>query len=166
MSKHHMIKRSLATAAALAAAGFPATAQAWPVEPNPDEQVAVAPSGATVNPGRERPRVVLDRVPRTGAGAVTMNEEIGGSVARATKASGGRATESAAYPIVRPNPDEQVPPSSTSVSPAIVRVRSHNGGFDWGDAGNGAAGTAVLLGACLFGAAMTRRRRTQRSAAS
>ena len=118
MSRNHMIKRSLAVAAALAAAGFPATAQAWIVQPNPDEQVAVAPSGATANP------------------------------------------------VVRPNPDEQVPPGSTSVPPAIVRVRSPNGGFDWGDAGIGAAGSAVLLGASLLGAGMTRRRRTQRPAVS
>ena len=40
--------------------------------------------------------------------------------------------------VVRPNPDEQYQlPAPTT----IVRVTDPNGGFDWGDAGIGAAGT-------------------------
>jgi hypothetical protein len=118
MFKCHIIKRSLVATAAIAAVGFPPIAQARTVQPNPDEQVAAAPSGAT------------------------------------------------AHPLVRPNPDEQVAPSSTSITPTIVRVSSPDGGFDWGDAGIGAAGSTVLLGAGLLGAGMTRRRRTQRPAVS
>ena len=50
MTKGHMIKRFLTVATAVTAAAFPATAQAWIVKPNPDEQVAVVRSGATANP--------------------------------------------------------------------------------------------------------------------
>lgn len=71
-----------------------------------------------------------------------------------------------ANPVLLPNPDEQVAPSSSSVPPMIVRVSSPDGGFAWGDAGVGAATSAVLLGAGLFGAVMSRRRRTQRPAVS
>ena len=126
MSKGHMIKRSLAAATAIVAAGFPATAHAWSVQPNPNEQVAVAPSGAAANP-----------------------------VVRRTTAS----------PVVQSNPDEQVAPRSTSVPSTIVRRRSPTGGFAWGAAAIGAGGAAVLLGAGLLGAGLTRRR-THRLAVS
>jgi hypothetical protein len=120
MSRNHLIKRSVAVVAAIGAAGFPAVAQAsLPiVQPNPDEQAAIAASGAN------------------------------------------------AGPIVQPNPDEQVASISKSTPPTIIRVSSASGGFDWGDAGIGAGGTAVLLGAGLFGAGMARRRRTHQAVAS
>lgn len=37
-----------------------------------------------------------------------------------------------------------------------------SGGFEWGDAGIGAAGAVVLLGGAAAGAGVTRRRRIQR----
>jgi hypothetical protein len=68
------------------------------------------------------------------------------------------ASQSLGSPMVQPNPDEQVP-WSRSQSPAIVRVVAPDGGFDWGDAGVGAAGGLALsilaLGAAL---AITQRR--------
>ena len=52
-------------------------------------------------------------------------------------------------PLVRPNPDQQTPPQP---APTIVRVTVPTG-FDWGDAGIGAAGGFALsmlgLGAAL-----------------
>lgn len=50
----------------------------------------------------------------------------------------------------------------SSVSNASVQ-RSSEPGFEWGDAGIGAAGAAVLLSAAAVGAGMTRRRRNQRT---
>jgi hypothetical protein len=41
--------------------------------------------------------------------------------------------------------------------------RSAQPGFQWGDAGIGAAGAAVLLGGAATGVSLTRRRRLQRT---
>ena len=50
--------------------------------------------------------------------------------------------------------------STASIPPPVVRVVTHNGGFDWGDAGIGAGGTFALtligLGAAVT---LTHRRR-------
>jgi hypothetical protein len=50
---------------------------------------------------------------------------------------------------------------TVSSLPTTVRVSAGSSGFDWGDAGIGAGGSAVLLGAGLLGAGMARRRRPQ-----
>jgi hypothetical protein len=55
------------------------------------------------------------------------------------------------------------PRGSTSAAPMILRVSSPSGGFDWSDAGIGAAGAVVLMGAAAAGIGVTRRRRTQRA---
>jgi hypothetical protein len=55
------------------------------------------------------------------------------------------------------------PHGSTSAAPMILRVSSPSGGFDWRDAGMGAAGAVILIGAAAAGIGMTRRRRTQRA---
>lgn len=47
------------------------------------------------------------------------------------------------------------PSSATSTAPAATSP----GGFQWGDAGIGAAGATVLLGVGALGAGMTRRQR-------
>lgn len=88
MFNHHLIKRSLAGGLMIAAAGFPATAQA---------------------------RVSVD--PPAGSG-----------------------------------------PPITSASSAPQATSSHSS-FQWGEAGIGAAGATVLLGAGVLGAGVTRRRR-------
>jgi hypothetical protein len=44
-------------------------------------------------------------------------------------------------PVVRPNPDEQTPVSAPAT---IVRVSTPTSGFDWGDAGIGAAAGFAL----------------------
>ena len=65
--------------------------------------------------------------------------------------------------VVRPNPDEQYPaPAPTT----IVRVITPTGGFDWGDAGIGAAAGVALLMIGLAGALAVSQRRTRRSTGS
>jgi hypothetical protein len=61
-----------------------------------------------------------------------------------------------------PAPTVSAQPISTASQPTSV-TSPGNGGFDWGDAGIGAAGSALLLGAGLLGAGVTRRRRVQRT---
>ena len=50
-------------------------------------------------------------------------------------------------------------------SHASLRVSARSGGFDWGDAGIGAAGSAVVL-VGLLGGGLTRRRRGHQTAIS
>jgi len=58
--------------------------------------------------------------------------------------------------VVRPNPDEQYQlPAPTT----IVRVTDPHGGFDWADAGIGAAGTLGLILAATGGTLLLARRR-------
>lgn len=89
-------------------------------------------------------------------------------------------------PAVRPNPDEQTATDATTggspgsevidnggygpavARPAVVRVATPSGGFDWGDAGIGAGTTIglVMLGvAVAFALSQRRARRTGRSTA-
>jgi hypothetical protein len=58
--------------------------------------------------------------------------------------------------VVRPNPDEQYPMPAPIT---LVRVTDPNGGFDWGDAGIGAAGTLGLILAATGGTLLLARRR-------
>jgi hypothetical protein len=82
-------------------------------------------------------------------------------------------------PVVSPNPDQRVLPTGqhqlvpttsppSPVSPTIVRVVAPSGGFDWGDAGIGAAGgfalSMIVAGGALV-ASQRRDRRTHGSAA-
>jgi len=62
--------------------------------------------------------------------------------------------------VVRPNPDEQYP-IPTPVT--IVRAAEPSRGFDWGDAGIGAAGTLGLILAATGGTLLLARRRTNPS---
>ena len=85
-------------------------------------------------------------------------------------------------PVVRPNPDQQTltgatthptpatSPSSTvartskvSASPPVVRVQAPANGFDWGDAGIGAASALALSIIGLGGALALSRHRTRRT---
>ena len=58
--------------------------------------------------------------------------------------------------VVRPNPDEQYPQPAPVT---IVRVTDPHGGFDWGDAGIGAAGALGLILAATGGTLLLARRR-------
>jgi hypothetical protein len=55
------------------------------------------------------------------------------------------------------------PIHSVSTSPTIVRVTARNGGFDWGDAGIGAAGGLALSLVGLGGALAMSQHRTRRA---
>ncbi len=88
-----------------------------------------------------------------------------------------------ASPAVQPNPDQQTAPAtpsagprsevvsgggygSVSVPPVVVRVTAPNGGFDWGDAGIGAAGAVGLLLVALGGALTVSRHRERQARSS
>ena len=58
--------------------------------------------------------------------------------------------------VVRPNPDEQYPMPAPIT---IVRATDPHRGFDWGDAGIGAAGALGLILAATGGALLLARRR-------
>jgi hypothetical protein len=58
-----------------------------------------------------------------------------------------------------------LPSSSVSTPPTIVRVTAGNSGFDWGDAGIGAAGGLALSMVGLGGALAVSQHRNRRTAA-
>ena len=79
------------------------------------------------------------------------------------------ARESATQ-AVQPNPDQQAPitantgQGSIAATPAvIVRVSGAKGGFDWGDAGIGAAGALGLSLVALAGGLAVSQRRARRT---
>jgi hypothetical protein len=83
--------------------------------------------------------------------------------------TGGLLIAAATFPsaahAMLPPPD---PTTTTSGQDSIALPVESNGqtgqhGFQWGDAGIGAAGATVLLGAGGLGVAMARRRRVQRA---
>jgi hypothetical protein len=68
-----------------------------------------------------------------------------------------------AHRVVHPNPDQQAPPAAAKVQPTAVRFFAANGGFDWGDAGIGAAGGIALTVLCIGGGLAVWQRRGRRS---
>jgi hypothetical protein len=73
----------------------------------------------------------------------------------------GHAARTAATLPINSYSSRALHPYSPAGAASIVRVSSPSGGFDWGDAGIGAAGGAMLVGAGVLGARMTRRRRAR-----
>jgi hypothetical protein len=90
-----------------------------------------------------------------------------------------------AHLVVRPNHSQQAPPaaaanagprsevvdgggygSPTAVPATAVDVIAPNGGFDWGDAGIGAAAALALTLLCIGGALAVSQRRARRSSRS
>ncbi len=65
---------------------------------------------------------------------------------------------------LNPSPGTPAPVQTVSSPAAPQPTLGDQSGFDWGDAGIGAAGTVVLLGAGAAGTVLVRRRRTQRTA--
>ena len=53
--------------------------------------------------------------------------------------------------------------AKASTGQAVVRIQTPNSGFDWGDAGIGAAGGIVLAGLGVGGGLMISRRRPRRT---
>lgn len=108
------------------------------VRPNPDEQTATA---ATTHPGP------CSEVCSGGAGSYGSTSQL----ATTPDQSGATLSHRTASP-----------------APAVVRVVTHSGGFDWGDAGIGAAAALVLLGIGLTtarAATTSRRRHTRKQRA-
>jgi hypothetical protein len=64
---------------------------------------------------------------------------------------------------VQPNPDQQTPPSAPAT---IVHVTNPSNGFNWGDAGIGAAGALGLAMLTAAGALAITQRRTHRTTRS
>ena len=119
---------------ARAEAAIAATQGSALVRPNADQQTA--PAGITY------PRPCTE-ICSGGAGSYRSTSEL----ARTTDKSGATLAHGTASP-----------------APTVVRVVTHSGGFDWGDAGIGAAAALVLIGIGLIAtrAATTSRRRHTR----
>jgi hypothetical protein len=67
-------------------------------------------------------------------------------------------------PAARPNQEKQINlGGSVSAPPTIVRISSTGGGFDWSDAGIGAAGGFALSMIGIGGALVVSQRRTPHS---
>jgi hypothetical protein len=135
MLKHHLIRRTVTGGLVIAAVGLPISAQAKFME-----------SGG----GASAPSV-----------STTVTLPVDSYSSRAIDRHGSASAGSAA----RPNPVQAAAPSSTSVAPTNPGIGAPNGGFDWGDAGIGAAGAVVLMGAAAAAVGVTRRRRIQRTLA-
>jgi hypothetical protein len=67
--------------------------------------------------------------------------------------------------VVRPNPDEQNPAPAPTTTVRVTTPKAANG-FDWGDAGIGAAAGVALSMIGLGGALAVSQRRTRRSSGS
>jgi hypothetical protein len=67
--------------------------------------------------------------------------------------------------VLPPN-DPRPGAATTSTPPAIVRVETPNSGFDWGDAGIGAAGGLAISLLAVGGTLAVSGHRTRRSAAN
>lgn len=87
----------------------------------------------------------------------------------------GIAVAAAAFPAAAQARFELDPPGGGAVAPPVqapapqspvASVSDGSNGFQWGDAGIGAGGTVVLLGAGAVAASTARRRRSQRAIAS
>ena len=156
LSRSVLIATALAVAAIAAPAasadpshsGWNPTPSGWVVRPNPDQQAAQILRGATARPA-----------PSTWVVRPNPDQQ----AAQLARAAAARSAPTAW--VVRPNPDEQVPLTGPS---AIVRVAQPGGGFDWGDAGIGAAGgvaISILALGLLLMVSLYRGRRSKRAAA-
>ena len=125
----------------LRASSLSAGAQArWVARPNPDQQAAQIARAAATRPAQN---TWLVRRPNPDQQAAALAQAAATRPAKNTW-------------VVRPNPDEQYPlPGPVT----IVHVTDPSRGFDWGDAGIGAAGTLGLILAATGGTLLIARRR-------
>jgi hypothetical protein len=98
---------------------------------------------------------------RITAGIVTLGLAAAGAAPASAWQSNLNANGSE-VPANEPALSQATPPSSP---PTIVRVTARNSGFDWGDAGIGAAGGLALSMVGLGGALAVSQRRTRRATA-
>jgi hypothetical protein len=82
----------------------------------------------------------------------------------ATPAALANSLQQSYGPAGRPNQEKRINTDrSESAAPTIVRISSPNGGFDWGDAGIGAAGGFALSMIAIGGALVVSQNRTRGS---
>lgn len=171
MFNHTFIKRSLAVALTAAAGAFPAAAQAAHiVQPaNPTASSAsvpsVGPSLAVAHQldqlqGNARQVLVTKSadVPSAGPGLAVAHQldQLQGNARLAL------VTKEAPSGLPSSFLTDASSGGYTSVpsSAPVVSLSPSDSGFQWGDAGIGAAGAIVLMGAAAVGTGATRRRRT------
>jgi hypothetical protein len=157
MVNHHVIARSLAGGLVIVAAGLPSAAQArFDLNPPPaaDGGVSTQPvhidspalgSPPTARVAAEIPQIYQGRTDLGGGVANDAASRAAATVALTSSVTANRATSARPFP----QQDEAVGQS----------------GFQWGDAGIGAAGAIVLVSAGAVTSARARRRRGQRSLA-
>jgi hypothetical protein len=82
--------------------------------------------------------------------------------------AGGLAIAAASFPSIAQARWELNPPVAASSTPAPVQqaTPAAQPGFQWGDAGIGAAGATLIVGAGALAAGSARRRREPRTAVS
>ena len=135
MSKHHLIKRTLAAGAVIATAGFPSAAQATFIGGGAARVPVTAP-------------VIVSHASRTVLGPTDASS--GGyepvTVSHASRTVlGPTDASSGGYDF------------AASAAPATAQSGS---GFHWNDAGIGAGAAVLLLGTAALAAGLTRRRRS------
>jgi hypothetical protein len=141
MFNQHLIRRSLAGAIIIATAGFPTAAQAMLDNGGVSKPVAGTGSVAYTLPSNFH-------TDATSGGGYPNHPLIASRVASTLPSNFHTdATSGGGYP--------NHPPIGSS-------VQQTNSGFQWDDAGVGAAGAALLLGVAALGAGVTRRHTTQR----
>ena len=126
----------------MAAASAPSSASASPVvRPNPDEQIKVTQTIPTASG-------------QTGSAAVRPNPDEQTATEAATGGGpGSEVIDNGGY-------------GRAVVRPVVVRVAKPSGGFDWGDAGIGAAAAIGLVMLGVTGAFALAQRRARRSGRS
>lgn len=147
MRSHQHFKTALAVTATLAVVAASAvsghSSQAgWLVQPNPDQQGVAPAAAATPTPTTLVVKPNADQQAPTPAAAITP---------------------SPTTLVVQPNPDQQPPLSGPAT---IVHVTNPNGGFNWADAGIGAAGALGLAMLTAAGALAISQRRARRTRGS
>ena len=150
MFNHTYLKRSLTAAVMAAAVAYPAGAQAAHIV-QPELSTAHSASVPSVGPGL----------------AVThqLNQLQGSTRQRLVTASGSPSASSSLPSNFRTDASSGGYTSVATSAPS-VSLPSAGSGFQWGDAGIGAAGALVLMGASGLGAVAMRRRRPERTFAS
>jgi hypothetical protein len=166
------------------AAADPAFAdfQPPPAAPSPAHVMVCADPIHTVTGDHKRQHEMLTNLQIKRAAAVVIALSAITAPAASARFDPNDATGTAsATPVVRPNPDQQLSPAATlnagprsevvsgggygspSMAPTIVRVTTPDRGFDWGDAGIGAAGGISLSVLGVGGTLAVSSRRSRRS---
>jgi hypothetical protein len=143
MTTTHRISTTAALILSLAAAGAPA-ASAMPVRADP----ASAATGQSSTAVRPKPDA----------------QTVTGATANRTSAAVYSRQDKSMVPAISPS---TTAPRTTKCSgpPLLVRLQAPGNGFDWGDAGIGAAGGVALSLIALGGALAVSQRRTRHTTA-